>query len=115
MLGVDGVFPTRVGVFPNRDSWFFIGGQFSPREWGCFANKFKRGSEMKKTFGIFVLFVVVRLYSGGVCVAKWETDNVDHRSGRIVFVDNATDRNIQVSGCFTVERINNVEKGLRWR
>lgn len=79
-------------------------------------NTNQRGrGEMKKTLSVFVLFVVVRLYSGGVCVATWETDNVDYLRERIAFVDNVTDRNIRVSGTFTVERVNDLEKGKRWR
>ena len=70
---------------------------------------------MNKMLGVFALFVVVRLYSGGVCVATWETDNVDYLREKIAFVDTATDHNIRMSGTYTVERINDIENGKRWR
>lgn len=62
---------------------------------------------MKNHFKIMALLIIVKLFSGGVCVGTWETDKtaVIAYSAVIKFKDNKTGNKITLAGTWCAEKI----------
>lgn len=61
---------------------------------------------MKQVMLYISLLLLVRLYSGGVCIGEWKTEKVKYEyagAGFISFIDKDTQHVIKLRGTFIVE------------